>query len=125
MTDIDVADAMIETLATWVDQEVAPNAATYELPDEYPEDMVQQMAEFATLARKEGLLALEEKLDGVQNPFNVGSIVRTAAAERGPLWRRIQTVGYVAFDERNISHIHLRTDGWIEKLFLHFTFCTV
>jgi Cu(I)/Ag(I) efflux system membrane fusion protein len=42
--------------------------------------------------------------------------VRTAVVERGPLWRRIRAVGYVAFDERHISHIHLRTDGWIEKL---------
>ena len=44
--------------------------------------------------------------------------VRTAAVERGRLWRRIDTVGYVAFDERRISHIHLRTDGWIEKLYV-------
>jgi len=44
--------------------------------------------------------------------------VRTAVVERGRLWRRIDTVGYVAFDERRISHIHLRTDGWIEKLYV-------
>jgi Cu(I)/Ag(I) efflux system membrane fusion protein len=44
--------------------------------------------------------------------------VRTALVERGPLWRRIDTVGYVAFDERRISHIHMRTDGWIEKLYV-------
>ena len=42
--------------------------------------------------------------------------VRTAAVERGTLWRRIETVGYVAFDERKLSHVHLRTNGWIEKL---------
>jgi Cu(I)/Ag(I) efflux system membrane fusion protein len=42
--------------------------------------------------------------------------VRTAVVERGTLWRRIETVGYVAFDERKLSHLHLRTDGWIEKL---------
>jgi len=42
--------------------------------------------------------------------------VRTAKVERTRLWRRIDTVGYVAFDERKISHLHLRTDGWIEKL---------
>ena len=42
--------------------------------------------------------------------------VRTAAAERGKLWRRIDTVGYVAADEDRISHVHLRTEGWIEKL---------
>ncbi len=42
--------------------------------------------------------------------------VRTAEVERGTLWRRIRTVGYVAFDERKLSHVHLRTSGWIEKL---------
>lgn len=42
--------------------------------------------------------------------------VRTATIERGKLWRRIETLGYVAFDERKLSHVHLRTDGWIEKL---------
>jgi len=42
--------------------------------------------------------------------------VRTAVAERKRLWRRIDTVGYVDYDENKISHIHLRTKGWIEKL---------
>jgi len=42
--------------------------------------------------------------------------VRTAKVERGKLWRRIDTVGYVGFDERKVSHLHLRTDGWIDKL---------
>jgi len=42
--------------------------------------------------------------------------VRSAMAERKRLWRRIDTVGYVDFDENMISHIHLRTKGWIEKL---------
>jgi Cu(I)/Ag(I) efflux system membrane fusion protein len=43
--------------------------------------------------------------------------VRTARVERGKLWRLIQTVGYVSFDERKLSHVHLRTSGWIEKLY--------
>ena len=42
--------------------------------------------------------------------------VRTALVKRGKLWRLINTVGYVAFDERKLSHLHLRTEGWIEKL---------
>ncbi|UCE89487.1 MAG: efflux RND transporter periplasmic adaptor subunit, partial [Pseudomonadota bacterium] len=42
--------------------------------------------------------------------------VRTATAERGRLWRRIDTVGYVGFDETLMSHVHPRTEGWIEKL---------
>lgn len=42
--------------------------------------------------------------------------VRTAKVKKDKLWRRIDTVGYVDFDENKISHIHLRTKGWIEKL---------
>jgi len=53
------------------------------------------------------------------NPAVVQNLgMRTAKAERGKLWRRIDTVGYVAFDERKLSHVHLRTDGWIEKLYV-------
>ena len=42
--------------------------------------------------------------------------VRTAKAEQTRLWRGIDTVGYVGYDESKVSHIHLRTEGWIEKL---------
>ena len=42
--------------------------------------------------------------------------VRTAKAELTRLWRGIDTVGYVDYDESKVSHIHLRTEGWIEKL---------
>ena len=42
--------------------------------------------------------------------------VRTAKAEISKLWRGIDTVGYVDFDESKLSHIHLRTEGWIENL---------
>ena len=42
--------------------------------------------------------------------------VRTAAVETGPLSRRIETVGYVAYDEETLSHINTRVDGWIERL---------
>ncbi len=42
--------------------------------------------------------------------------VRTTKAERSRLWRGIDSVGYVEFDESKVSHIHLRTEGWIERL---------
>jgi membrane fusion protein, copper/silver efflux system len=42
--------------------------------------------------------------------------VRTAKVERGPLWKRIGTVGYIDYDETRIKHVHTRTEGWIEKL---------
>lgn len=42
--------------------------------------------------------------------------VRTAPAEHGPLSRRINTVGYVSFDEETVHHVHTRVDGWVENL---------
>lgn len=42
--------------------------------------------------------------------------VRTAAVEYGVLSRRIETVGYVGYDEDTLHQIHTRVDGWIEKL---------
>ncbi|MCW9046872.1 MAG: efflux RND transporter periplasmic adaptor subunit [Gammaproteobacteria bacterium] len=42
--------------------------------------------------------------------------VRTAKVEKGKLDLKIKTVGYVAFDEDKLTHIHSRIDGWIEKM---------
>jgi len=42
--------------------------------------------------------------------------VRTAPVARGPLARPVETVGYVAFDEDRLSHVHVRVEGWIEDL---------
>ena len=42
--------------------------------------------------------------------------VRTALAQRGTLPRRIETVGYIGYDEDTLQHVHTRVDGWIEKL---------
>jgi len=42
--------------------------------------------------------------------------VRTTPARRATLKREIDTVGYVDYDESRVSHIHLRTQGWIERL---------
>jgi len=42
--------------------------------------------------------------------------VRTEVAAVRPLWRRVEATGYVSFDETRISHIHLRTEGWIVRL---------
>ncbi len=42
--------------------------------------------------------------------------VRTQPAELGRLWRGIDTVGFVGYDESRVSHVHLRTEGWIENL---------
>jgi Cu(I)/Ag(I) efflux system membrane fusion protein len=44
--------------------------------------------------------------------------VRTTRSGRSRLWRGIDTVGYVDYDESKLSHIHLRTEGWLERLYV-------
>jgi len=42
--------------------------------------------------------------------------VRVATAQFGKLGRRIDTVGYVGYDEGTVQHVHTRVDGWVERL---------
>jgi Cu(I)/Ag(I) efflux system membrane fusion protein len=59
--------------------------------------------------------------DGVTiNPDLENSLgVRTEAAQVRPLWRRVEATGYVGLDETRISHINLRTQGWVERLLVN------
>jgi len=51
------------------------------------------------------------------NPAIINNLgVRTQKAEYGTLSQRIETVGYVGYDEDTVQHVHTRVDGWIEKL---------
>ena len=42
--------------------------------------------------------------------------VRTAVARVQDVAQRIETVGFVGYDEHATSHIHTRVEGWIERL---------
>jgi Cu(I)/Ag(I) efflux system membrane fusion protein len=42
--------------------------------------------------------------------------VRTALAQVSEISHRIETVGFVGYDEHLTSHVHTRVDGWIEVL---------
>ncbi len=42
--------------------------------------------------------------------------IQTALVVKGPLSKRINTVGYIQSNEDNISHIHTYADGWLRKL---------
>ena len=44
--------------------------------------------------------------------------VRTATVERGVIWRYIETVGYVSYDEEQVAHVHPRSEGWVEALMI-------
>ncbi len=60
-------------------------------------------------AEDAGVVAIDPKIVS-----NLG--VRTATAQRGGLSRRVETVGYVGYDEDTLHQINTRVDGWIEKL---------
>ncbi len=45
--------------------------------------------------------------------------IRTTQAERGRLWRRIDTVGYVRADDNRVELLQARVNGWIEGLNVH------
>ena len=49
---------------------------------------------------------------------NIG--VRTAQVVRRDLSRSVRAVGRVAFDERRVTHVHTKVQGWIENLFVDF-----
>ena len=44
--------------------------------------------------------------------------VRTAPARHQTLWRYIQTVGRIEYDETRLAHVHPRAEGWMEQLSL-------
>lgn len=46
---------------------------------------------------------------------NIG--IRTAEVSREDLAYIIETVGYVAYDETRVSHVHMRAEGWIDELY--------
>ena len=42
--------------------------------------------------------------------------VRTVEVKRTPLPRRIDTVGYISYDEDRVTRMHVRVEGWVERL---------
>lgn len=68
----------------------------------------------------------EDENSGVDSPGTVRispSVVnnlgvRTGHVESGYLNTSINTVGYVQFDPSQLSHVHSRVSGWIEKLYV-------
>ena len=44
--------------------------------------------------------------------------LRTARVTAGPLWRKVSALATVEPDESLITHVHLRTSGWIERLYV-------
>jgi len=81
-----------------------------------------QQAEQVQRAREPG---------GMVEPFSPGTLmvsprkqqaigVRSTTVQVRPLVRTMRTIGLVEVDERLISHVHIKLQGWIEKLYVQF-----
>lgn len=58
----------------------------------------------------------------VIDPVRLQSIgITFETVHRQKMEKTIRTVGHLEADERRIAHVHVRFDGWIEKLFVNFT----
>ena len=44
--------------------------------------------------------------------------VRTASVVKAPLHTKIDTVGYIGYDEDRLIHIHPRVEGWLDNLYV-------
>ncbi len=42
--------------------------------------------------------------------------VRTAVAQKDTIWKYIKTLGKIDYDETSLTHLHPRTEGWMESL---------
>ena len=51
--------------------------------------------------------------------------VTVASVVEAPLVMTIRTVGIIQPNETKVAHIHVRTEGWVERLFVNYTGQTV
>ncbi len=56
----------------------------------------------------------------VESSLIQSSGVRTAKVERRDLARKIRTVGRIDYDERLVTHVHTKFQGWVEKLYVEY-----
>ncbi|MDW6004238.1 efflux RND transporter periplasmic adaptor subunit [Vibrio mangrovi] len=75
-------------------------------------DLIPVYAESSDTDKQPGTVTIDPSVEN-----NLG--VKTASAELVQLSPRIETVGYIAFDESRLWQINVRVAGWIEKLYVN------
>lgn len=65
----------------------------------------------------------EERASGIKiDPTTTQNIgVKTEKARERILTREIRTIGRITYDERKVSNIHTKYEGWIETLYVNFS----
>jgi Cu(I)/Ag(I) efflux system membrane fusion protein len=62
-----------------------------------------------------------DELPAIQVKANVqhNLALRTEKVSRTTLWRYIETVGRLEYNEEQLRHVHVRAEGWVEKLYVN------
>ncbi|WP_227006557.1 efflux RND transporter periplasmic adaptor subunit [Shewanella donghaensis] len=63
--------------------------------------------------------AAEEIVVGVSGGMQQALGMRTQQVEKDTLWRLVNTIGTVEYNEDSITHVHTRITGWVEKLHIN------
>lgn len=118
---------MAETIALggwWIGHHQAEHAASSNQPKQPPGDsnmggmqmggMKMGGADMGSAVKQHAALEIAPE---VQQRIGV----TTARAERAPLDLTIRTVGIIRADETKISHVQIKTEGWVEKLYVDYT----
>jgi RND family efflux transporter MFP subunit len=76
------------------------------------------MALVPKYAEEPGGTAMPEGTITLSNGKQVMAGVRTVEVKRGPLVREIKTTAEIVADETRISHVHMKTSGYIDRVFV-------
>lgn len=63
--------------------------------------------------------SVEEIVVGVSGGMQQALGMRTQKVNKGSLYRRVNTIGTVEYDQDAISHMHTRITGWVEGVMVH------
>lgn len=103
---------------TAVEHAIKHSDPTYVCPM-HPEVMSKKANEKCPICGMDLVLVEEGGDDSVVeiSPRTMNALgVRTERVSKRNIYRKIDTVGYISANEKNIRAVNLRTEGWIEKL---------
>ena len=96
---------------------MAPMASSTQDKEAAPSPMASMMKE--GMDGEAGMAAADSVMVSPRKQQMIG--VKTAKAEVRSLVRSMRTVGQIEVDERLLEHVHIKLEGWIEKLYVRFT----
>ena len=71
--------------------------------------------------QKDGATLREDTPDRHRAKAGTSIGVTVGNVEEGALRMTVRTVGIVQTNETKLAHVHLRTEGWVEQVFVDFT----